>query len=153
MPSNQTPNYQLSQWEKSDKVLMDDFNADNAKIDAAIKAQADARTALAARVAQKGNCQIWTGTYVGNGKCGVGNPTSFTFPKKPLVAFIIDDYEPRWIFPWSGSIDTSQYNTLNWNGNTISWYLQASPDSADPQKQLNILGSTYRVVAFFEEDK
>ena len=26
MPSNHTPNYQLSQWEKSDKVLMEDFN-------------------------------------------------------------------------------------------------------------------------------
>ena len=38
MPSNHTPNYQLSQWEKSDKVLMEDFNADNAKIDAAIQA-------------------------------------------------------------------------------------------------------------------
>ena len=35
MPSNFTKNYSLSQWERSDKVLMDDFNADNAKIDAA----------------------------------------------------------------------------------------------------------------------
>lgn len=38
MPSNRTKNYNLSQWEKSDKVLMDDFNKDNEKIDAAIKA-------------------------------------------------------------------------------------------------------------------
>ena len=45
MPSNQTPNYQLNQWERSDKVQMEDFNADNAKIDAALKAEADARTA------------------------------------------------------------------------------------------------------------
>ena len=36
MPSNFTKNYSLSQWERSDKVLMDDFNADNAKIDAAL---------------------------------------------------------------------------------------------------------------------
>ena len=36
MPSNQTPNYQLSQWERSDKVRMEDFNADNAKIDEAL---------------------------------------------------------------------------------------------------------------------
>ena len=39
---NHTPNYQLSQWAKSDRVLMDDFNADNAKIDAALKVQSDA---------------------------------------------------------------------------------------------------------------
>ena len=37
-----TPNYQLNQWAKSDRVMMDDFNADNAKIDAALKANADA---------------------------------------------------------------------------------------------------------------
>ena len=33
MSTNHTPNYSLSQWERSDKVQMDDFNADNARID------------------------------------------------------------------------------------------------------------------------
>ena len=37
-----TTNYQLNQWAKPDRVMMDDFNADNAKIDAALKANADA---------------------------------------------------------------------------------------------------------------
>ena len=41
-----TTNYQLNQWAKSDRVMMDDFNADNAKIDAALKANADAAQAL-----------------------------------------------------------------------------------------------------------
>ena len=36
MASNHTPNFNLSQWEKTDKVQMEDFNADNAKIDAAL---------------------------------------------------------------------------------------------------------------------
>lgn len=36
MPSNFTEHYQLSQWVKSDRVKMEDFNADNAKIDAAL---------------------------------------------------------------------------------------------------------------------
>ena len=70
-----------------------------------------------------------------------------------MMAFIVDECEPRWIFPWSSNIVTTQYNTLKWNGNTISWYLETTPERADPQKQLNYLGSTYRVVAFFEEDK
>ena len=53
---NHTPNYNLSQWAKSDQVQMEDFNADNAKIDAAIKAVANSKAAqsaldaLAARV-------------------------------------------------------------------------------------------------------
>ena len=33
-----TTNYQLNQWAKSDRLMMDDFNADNAKIDAALGA-------------------------------------------------------------------------------------------------------------------
>lgn len=41
---NQTANYQLSQWEMEDRLLMQDFNGDNAKVDAALKAQADALT-------------------------------------------------------------------------------------------------------------
>ena len=47
-----TTNYQLNQWAKSDRVMMDDFNADNAKIDAALKANADAIAAeTTARIA------------------------------------------------------------------------------------------------------
>jgi len=37
MASNYTSNYGLCQWEASDKVLRTEFNADNAKIDAALK--------------------------------------------------------------------------------------------------------------------
>lgn len=33
---NHTSNYQLSQWDKSDRILMEDFNADNAKVDTAL---------------------------------------------------------------------------------------------------------------------
>ena len=36
MSTNKTQNYQLNQWVKSDQVRMEDFNADNAKIDAAL---------------------------------------------------------------------------------------------------------------------
>ena len=50
-----TTNYQLSQWAKSDRLMMDDFNADNAKIDAALKAVVD------------GTMQFITGSYVGDG--------------------------------------------------------------------------------------
>lgn len=41
---NKTANYNLNQWEKSDRVLMEDFNNDNAKIDAALKEAAEAKT-------------------------------------------------------------------------------------------------------------
>ena len=44
----QTTNYQLNQWEKTDRILMADFNGDNSKVDAALKASADAAAAEAA---------------------------------------------------------------------------------------------------------
>ena len=43
MAANYTANYQLNQWEPEDKVLRTDFNADNLKIDGAIKAEELAR--------------------------------------------------------------------------------------------------------------
>ena len=36
MAANQTTNYQLNQWEATDQILRTDFNADNAKVDAAL---------------------------------------------------------------------------------------------------------------------
>ena len=38
---NTTQNYSLNQWEASDRVMRTDFNSDNAKIDAALKAVTD----------------------------------------------------------------------------------------------------------------
>ena len=49
MPTNHTPNYQLSQWERDDRILMEDFNADNAKIDGALSEGKAAREVLAAQ--------------------------------------------------------------------------------------------------------
>ena len=42
MPAHLTEHYQLSLWEADDQVQRADFNSDNQKIDAALKAQADA---------------------------------------------------------------------------------------------------------------
>lgn len=64
---NKTANYQLNRWEKTDKVLMDDFNADNEKIDAAI--------------AKCGNCRVRVSTYVGDGT----GTRIHTFERKPVL--------------------------------------------------------------------
>ena len=50
MPSNQTANYALSQWVRSDQVRMEDFNADNAKLDAALKAAEQRSAGLDAKI-------------------------------------------------------------------------------------------------------
>ena len=59
MASNYTTNYNLCQWQPTDQVQRADFNADNAKIDAALaaldsgKADQTALTSLSNTVAQK----------------------------------------------------------------------------------------------------
>ena len=89
MASNYTTNYQLNQWEPTDQVQRTDFNADNAKIDAALKTNAAAiaaeTAARTAAVALCGNCQIYVSSYVGNGVYGQDNARSITCPKPPVV--------------------------------------------------------------------
>ena len=55
MATNHTANYELSQWLSTDQVLRTDFNADNAKLDAALagKAEAETMSALQTAVASK----------------------------------------------------------------------------------------------------
>ena len=55
MATNHTANYELSQWLSTDQVLRTDFNADNAKLDAAL-----AETAAAVP-------RIAVGSYTGSG--------------------------------------------------------------------------------------
>ena len=47
---NYTQNYQLTQWEKADRIVMADFNSDNAKLDAALRTQNTRITTEAARL-------------------------------------------------------------------------------------------------------
>ena len=132
MPSNFTENYQLSQWVKSDQVKMEDFNADNAKIDAVLGEHA-------ALLPKLGNCQIWTTSYVG------AERTSVTFPKKPSLV-IIGTNLPYMsvIFPHDTSYTyLNTYASFTWDGNTLTW----------TGGDLNRKGLPYCVVAFWPMDE
>ena len=84
----QTENYQLSLWNKDDRILMETFNGDNTKIDAALQAEKTGRetavAALTAAVAKCGNCQIYSESYTGSGT----SSRTFTFPKKPMLVIL-----------------------------------------------------------------
>lgn len=188
-----TENYQLSIWEKDDRILMEDFNSDNARVDAALaalaeqvagKAEASGLTSLAntvtglsgavgqkaddaaltaeadarasaidavnAQVAKLGNCEIYYGTYVGNGE----KTRTLTFPHKPLLVIAMG---PNVILravrgspnalcrtngdsggelapaTWSGSSLTWQGSTLSYicNASNITYYTVALMDAGD----------------------
>ena len=162
MPSNQTPNYRLSQWERTDRVLMEDFNADNAKIDGALKAEAEARAALARTVSghaaaldQKGNCRIWSTTYTGNGSVGASGARRITFPGPPALAIVACSGGPvMWLTPGCtgcsvlGLHSSGVYIYVSWSGNTVFWYV----NSGTAEQQFNQSGTQYHVFAFIPAD-
>ena len=102
----QTPNFHLNQWSPEDYVRRTDFNADNAKIDAALAAA--------------GNCRIVTGSYTGTGKYGYTNKNSLTLPFSPVLLLISGGNNGFAVIPmggengstWSDSAE-GQMNTSN----------------------------------------
>ena len=93
MSTNHTTNYDLNQWEGTDKVLRTEFNADNAKIDAALKANADAIAAEAA-------AREAADTALAAGNCFV-----------KLLDLTLEAATQEWNIDMSG-IDLSQYQKL-----------------------------------------
>lgn len=67
--------------------MMEDFNRDNAAIDAALKSNADKAAALQTALAGAGNCSIETKSYTGNGNYGQSNPTRIALSKKPRAVW------------------------------------------------------------------
>ena len=134
----QTPNFQLNQWSGTDYVRRTDFNADNAKIDAALN--------------QKGNCRIVTGSYTGTGKYGANAPNTLTFEASPKAVFLICGNWRGWWIRGSGSA-TIQFGgssasiSLSWGERSITWY---GYDSAE--KQLNTKGHTCYYFALLAND-
>ena len=75
-----TANYQLHQWEPADFFLRTDFNADNAKLDAALAGKAGL-----ADLAEK--LGAVTGSYTGDGSAGRTISLGFA----PIAVFLRED--------------------------------------------------------------
>ena len=150
----QTPQYQLCQWEKMDRILMEDFNRDNAKVEAALAKQDAALEKYAASLTKFGNCRLWFTTYKGTGQTGADHPNTLTFPGIPLAALIISSVGE--ILPLVSGMrkalyhaggTASEYITASWSGNTASWYC-----SGHSETQMNRQEYTYYVLAFYQAD-
>ena len=139
MATNYTKNYNLCQWEPTDAVQRVEFNADNAKLDAALAGLSESR-----------NCQIYTTTYTGTGSGG----RTLTFPRKPILVFVMGG-----IVTFMAAMQGSSYiylrygisvseSSATWSGNTLTW--SQSEDSAP--LSANIAGETYHVVALLDSD-
>ena len=153
---NKTTNFQLTQWEKTDRIMMEDFNRDNAAIDTALKSNADKAAALQTALASCGNCQIGISTYTGTGTRGEEYPTVITFPKMPTVFFVRGRgtffaaqggaSEGSLIVYDSGSAQIRDA-LLSWSGNQLSIV-----SSNNAKYQLNTDNSLYWVLALYQMD-
>ena len=88
MATNHTTNYNLNLWEANDKFVREEFNENTTKLDAAIKAEADARSTAvnAINSALSGKARIAVGTYTGNDNATQTIYVGFT-PRAVLVTY------------------------------------------------------------------
>ena len=154
---NKTANFQLTQWEKTDRIMMEDFNRDNAAIDAALKGNADGVAALQTALASCGNCKIVYGTYTGSGKSGSANPNKLTFSGKPVLVIVQEekqtadmDINLRMLRPctWAQGAATNDNwgNAVTWGAAQVQWY---SRNDYAPT-QFNETGKKYYYLALID---
>ena len=154
MASQETPNYRLSRWAGTDRILVEEFNDNWDKIDTAIKGSEDKAAAALAAVASCGNCKIVYGTYTGTGKYGRENPNKLTFDGNPLFVIIKGSIGSAptlgiqamrgWSTAYTGSADSSTVCHLTWGEHSLSWY-----NSQSSSDQFNTSDSVYPYIALF----
>lgn len=166
MATNQTTNYQLNQWLSTDQVLRTDFNANNAKVDTALKGVTDAlenevtarteavleeaaarETAVAAErqariAAISAQLKIAAGSYVGNRAYGSTAARTLDFTnslgRPPIVVFFLNGNSDRHPSLLFGGMKWGFHNcTLTWSENKLTWY------GDTPDYMLNHEGETY----------
>ena len=158
MASNHTPHYALNRWELEDQIIMDDFNDDNAKIDAALHDNAATLSALQTTLSTHGTLTRFTyGSYVGTGESGQNHPNSLTFDFYPMFIIIMSraaqgrDQSPCFMMRGEtvgNSTETAASINLSWTDSGVSWY---DVDSfSEPENQNNTEGVTYHYLAFGE---
>ena len=125
-----TTNYQLNQWDATDRVLRTDFNEDNRKIDAALGEMP----------------KIAVGSYTGTGEYGADHPNTLEFPFSPrLLAVFPRTGGSSLLYPrgvLKGNTASNGHSSgdiaLSWEGSTVSWY--STDSGGDASCQLNHSG-------------
>ena len=150
MATNHTANYNLNQWEATDPVLRTDFNADNSKVDAALKSLSTTVQQHTTQISQMqtalskcGTCKFHYQTYAGNGE----SSWSLTFPSKPVLIFISIHSGQSIILnaDAEAAVENSNGVSLSWSGNTLTLTNKNQYSNSFNQKD-----NSYLVLALYD---
>ena len=139
MSTNYTENFDLCQWEPTDPVLRTDFNADNAKIDAALG------------LVKGCNCHLYVKTYTGIGGNG---PVVHTFPYRPMAVMIFGSTGGTWVFSVRGAATISGHSAVNtYLATAITWDTRSVSIGTAEDTQFycfNSPGGVYNLLALLD---
>ena len=155
MASNHTQHYALNRWDLEDQIIMDDFNEDNEKIDAALHDNAAALSALQSTLNTHGTLTRFAfGSYVGDGQHGKNQPTSLSFDFYPVLIIIMcraaqgRDGQPCFLMRGETTANSTkefQSIAVSWTNSGASWY---DVDTfGEAVNQNNAEGYTYHYLA------
>lgn len=110
---NKTANFQLNQWEKTDRIMMEDFNRDNAAIDTALKSNADkvaaetaAREAADTELGKKAGLQLIQTVPFPEGGSSADKPLTIQWSDWAIVLAVYQE-------PSDGRSYTLSFTTAN----------------------------------------
>lgn len=117
----------------------------------AILAQAvDAAATKADAVDSRGNCEIYSGSYVGNSS---NTTTTMIFPHKPYVVMVCGR-DANNMIAWRGQTrapyfysNGSDINAVSWADRSVTWA------NGDINNNLNYTGFTHQVIALLAADE
>ena len=149
---NYTANYHLPQWVETDRILMEDFNDMASTLDAALDGLREDVDTHAETLAGCGNCQLYSGSYVGTDTI---TANAHTFPGKPLLLMVADSQTGRNFVACRGMTKASPHYqsngsislALTWGDNTATWNY-----SGGTSWNFNASGTTYLGLALLEMD-
>jgi len=133
---NYTENYQLPQWEKTDRILMEDFNEAMTKLDETMETLAS------------GKAEIVFGSYTGKGVYGEENPNVLNLGFSPRAVLVMGEgssngdsimmLNPMLVTRLNS---TDNYCTVTWMETGVKWH------SNHVGFQFNRTGKTYYYLA------
>ena len=176
MASNYTEHYDLCQWEATDQVQRTDFNADNAKVDAALaglaaevssKADQTALETLSGQVSQKADVsaleqvevtipKLVAGSYTGDGGEGEEHPCTLDFTDslgRPPMLVVIRQENGGYtgLILVRGMVESNNHFTnsyLSGSSNTVQWSgNQVTWYAKSSEGQMNDYQTQYRYFA------